>query len=57
MKIKVKDYYAIKRGKARLTTLTKEQRAEIAHKAVKARWENYLEENEEDKKYLKKITK
>lgn len=56
-KIEVKDYYAIKRGKARLTSLTKEQRSEVARKASQARWENYLKENEEDKKYRKKITR
>lgn len=56
-KIEVKDYYAIKRGKARSSLLTKEQRAEVARKASQARWENYLKENEEDKKYRKKITK
>lgn len=49
MKIKVKDYYAIKRGKARSSLLTKEERAEIAHKAVKARWENYLKKTKKTK--------
>lgn len=57
MKIEVKDYYAIKRGKTRSSLLTKEQRVEIARKASQARWENYLKENEEDKKIRKKNTR
>lgn len=57
MKIEVKDYYAIKRGKARKQKLSQEIRVAIAKKAINARWENYRKELEEDKKYLKKITK
>lgn len=57
MKIEVKDYYAIKRGNARSNKLSKEERIEIAKKAINARWENYRKELEEDKKYLKKVVK
>lgn len=56
-KIEVKDYYAIKRGNARNTKLSKAERVKIAKKAINTRWENYRKELEEDKKYLKRITK
>lgn len=57
MKIEVKDYYAIKRGNARTQKLSKEERVKIATNAVKARWERYRKEDEEDKPYRKKIVK
>lgn len=62
MKIKVKDYYAIKRGNKRSEALSKEERVEIARNAIKKRWENYRQiqekmEYEEDKKYIRKIVK
>lgn len=57
MKITVKDYYAIKRGNARSAKLNKEERIKIATKAVKARWERYKKEDEEDKKYRRTIVK
>jgi len=41
MKIKVKDYYAIKRGKARGEKLPKSRRKEIARQAVLKRWNEY----------------
>ena len=54
MKIKVKDYYAIKRGKARSEALDKEERIKIATEAIKARWERYKEEDKEDAKYKRR---
>lgn len=42
-KIKVKDYYAIKRANARAKKLSEERRKEIARKAIEARWNNYEE--------------
>ena len=42
-KIKVKDYYAIKRANARAKKLSEERRKEIAKKAIEARWNNYEE--------------
>lgn len=57
MKIEVKDYYGIKRGKARSDKLSKEERKRIAQNAVNARWERYRQENEEDKPFRKKIVK
>lgn len=42
-KIKVKDYYAIKRANARAKKLSKERRKEIARKAIEARWNSYEE--------------
>lgn len=42
-KIKVKDYYAIKRAEARAKNLSKERRKEIAKKAIEARWNSYEE--------------
>lgn len=42
-KIKVKDYYAIKRANARTKKLSEERRKEIARKAIEARWNNYEE--------------
>ena len=41
MKIIVKDYYAIKRAKARASKLSVKRRKEIARKAVMKRWNNY----------------
>lgn len=38
-KIKVKDYYAVKRGKIRREKLSKEKRKEISQKAVSKRWQ------------------
>lgn len=62
MKIEVKDYYAIKRGKARLDKLGKEERVKIAKKAIQARWdkarlERIRQEDIEDNKWRKNITK
>lgn len=62
MKIEVKDYYAIKRGTARLDKLSKQERIEIAKKAVQARWnkarlERIKQEDIEDNKWRKSITK
>ena len=62
MKIEVKDYYAIKRGKARLDKLSKEERVKIAKKAIQARWskahmERIKQEDIEDNKWRKSITK
>lgn len=37
--IKVKDYYAVKRGKIRREKLSKEKRKEISQKAVSKRWQ------------------
>lgn len=42
-KIKVKDYYAIKRANARKASLSKERRKEIARNAIRARWNKYEE--------------
>ncbi len=42
-KIKVKDYYAIKRANARAKKLSEERRKEIAKKAIEARWNSYEE--------------
>ena len=42
-KIKVKDYYAIKRANARAKKLSEERRKEIARKAIEARWNSYEE--------------
>lgn len=42
-KIKVKDYYAMKRGKRRKETLSEERRKEIARNAIRARWNKYEE--------------
>lgn len=42
-KIKVKDYYAIKRANARAKKLSEERRKEIARKAIEVRWNNYEE--------------
>lgn len=41
MKIIVKDYYAIKRAKARASKLSKSRRKEIARQAVMKRWNEY----------------
>ena len=38
-KIKVKDYYAIKRANKRAKILTKEKRSEIARKGANIRWQ------------------
>jgi len=38
-KIKVKDYYAVKRAKARAKKLSRTKRKEISRKAVKKRWQ------------------
>ena len=40
-KIKVKDYYAIQRAKARKAKLSEERRKEIARNAILARWNAY----------------
>lgn len=40
-KIKVKDYYAIKRAEARAKNLSKERRKEIAKIAIETRWNKY----------------
>lgn len=40
MKIIVKDYYAIKRAKARASKLSVKRRKEIARNAVMKRWNN-----------------
>lgn len=37
-KIKVKDYYAIQRGKKRLEKIPEEKRKEIGRKAAKVKW-------------------
>ena len=37
--IKVKDYYAVKRGKIRREKLSEEKRKEISQKAVNKRWQ------------------
>lgn len=42
-KIKVKDYYAIKRGKRRSKALSPDRRKEIARNAINARWNKYEE--------------
>lgn len=42
-KIKVKDYYAIQRAKARAKKLTEEKRKEIARNAIMVRWNQYEE--------------
>lgn len=42
-KIKVKDYYAIKRAKARTESLSAKRRKEIAKNAINARWNKYEE--------------
>ena len=42
-KIKVKDYYAIKRAEARAKNLSKERRKEIAKIAIETRWNKYEE--------------
>lgn len=62
MKIEVKDYYAIKRGEARNNKLSKEERVKIARKAVQTRWnkarlERIKQEDIEDNKWRKSITK
>ena len=62
MKIEVKDYYAIKRGEARTNKLSKEERVKIARKAVQTRWnkarmERIKQEDIEDNKWRKSITK
>ena len=62
MKIEVKDYYAIKRGEARNIKLSKEERVKIAKKAIQARWdkarlERIRQEDIEDNKWRKSITK
>ena len=41
MKIKVKDYYAIQRAKARNKSLTREDRQEIAKCAAMKRWHTH----------------
>jgi hypothetical protein len=38
MKIRVKDYYALKRANARATKLSSEDRKEIARRAAAKRW-------------------
>ena len=38
MKIKVKDYYAVKRAKERRNKLNPEERREIAKRAAEKRW-------------------
>ena len=38
MKIKVKDYYALKRADARAAKLSREERKEIAKRAAAKRW-------------------
>ena len=52
MKIKVKDYYAIKRAEARAKALDQKKRQEIAKKASQKRWANlkpdYIETNNEE---------
>ena len=40
-KIIVKDYYALKRAKARNEKLSKERKKEIAKQAVTIRWNKY----------------
>lgn len=40
-KIKVKDYYAIQRAKARAKKLSEERRKEIAKNAILVRWNSY----------------
>lgn len=62
MKIEVKDYYAIKRGEARMEKLSKEKRVAIAKKAINTRWskarmERIRQEDIEDNKWRKSITK
>lgn len=56
-KIEVKDYYAIKRGHERSKKLSIYERRKIAQVAAQKRWEIYRQENEEDAKFRKKITK
>lgn len=40
-KIKVKDYYAIKRAKARSESLSAQRRKEISQNAINTRWNKY----------------
>lgn len=40
-KIKVKDYYAIKRAKARCESLSAQRRKEISQNAINTRWNKY----------------
>ena len=49
MKIKVKDYYALKRGKKRSKVLNELERKEIARKAAAARWNKERKSENESK--------